>query len=622
MEINGYNVFKFVKKMKFLKKPLRKLLHSQGNNQKRVVDLCHELDEVHKALEKDPSSTTLHEEEVAYLTAFTQTTLDEESFFKQQAKIEWLLGQTQSGKVREDGELTYHYKCGKQKIVNICFVDDLIMFVRGDVHSARVLIEALDEFKGVSGLVPSIPKSTIFMCNFLKRVKESILQLMPFEHGTLPVKYLGNIKRGKAKIAWEDVCIPKNKDTLHWKVHDGTLSSFFVRHAWHSIRVRGTEVDWFKIVWLSYSIPRHVIHLLPIAKRNNAISIFGRLIVLLRMARMQQQSSWEWRKTTGAAVKDRGGYGAVETYFNSFQEEGYRIKDGLEDIVSINRSVFVQGRSISDNILVAQELMYNYHLNRGPPRYAFKIDIQKADDTVNWKFLEEILGAFGFHLNKVKERRLYQGDPMSPNLFMLAMEILTLILKRKVREDGELKYHYKCGKQKIVNICFVDDLIMFARGDVHSDRVLIEVLDEFKGVLGLVPSIPKSTIFMCNFLERVKEFILQLMPFKRGTLPVKYLGNRITIDQVRIKSVTKALKLQQAGTNGFMIIAPMVTGAINMITISFMDLILMCGDYAAASWLLSIAHKFHASRACKAWALRKCGKCVQCVGMIVVDVDM
>ncbi|GJW03258.1 RNA-directed DNA polymerase, eukaryota, reverse transcriptase zinc-binding domain protein [Tanacetum coccineum] len=50
MEINGYNLFKLVKKMKFLKKPLRKLLHLQGNNQKRVVDLRHELDEVQKAL--------------------------------------------------------------------------------------------------------------------------------------------------------------------------------------------------------------------------------------------------------------------------------------------------------------------------------------------------------------------------------------------------------------------------------------------------------------------------------------------------------------------------------------------------------------------------------------------
>ncbi|GJS82598.1 retrovirus-related pol polyprotein from transposon TNT 1-94 [Tanacetum coccineum] len=45
-------------------------------------------------------------------------------------------------------------------------------------------------------------------------------------------------------------------------------------------------------------------------------------------------------------------------------------------------------RSIADNILLTQELMYNYHLDRGVPRCAFKVDIQKAYDTVDWNFLQ------------------------------------------------------------------------------------------------------------------------------------------------------------------------------------------------------------------------------------------
>ncbi|GKG15601.1 hypothetical protein Tco_0357924, partial [Tanacetum coccineum] len=51
-------------------------------------------------------------------------------------------------------------------------------------------MEALEEFKEVSGLVPSISKSTIFMCNVSDSVKASILHLMPFERGSLPIKYL------------------------------------------------------------------------------------------------------------------------------------------------------------------------------------------------------------------------------------------------------------------------------------------------------------------------------------------------------------------------------------------------------------------------------------------------
>ncbi|GJU29253.1 trichome birefringence-like protein 3 [Tanacetum coccineum] len=56
---------------------------------------------------------------------------------------------------------------------------------------------------------------------------------------------------------------------------------------------------------------------------------------------------------------------------------------GVKVVVSDNQSAFVPGRRISDNILITQELMHNYHQNRGPPQCAFMIDIQKAYDMVN-----------------------------------------------------------------------------------------------------------------------------------------------------------------------------------------------------------------------------------------------
>ncbi|GJT00233.1 ribonuclease H-like domain-containing protein [Tanacetum coccineum] len=85
------------------------------------------------------------------------------------------------------------------------------------------------------------------------------------------------------------------------------------------------------------------------------------------------------------------------------------------------------------------------------------------------------------------KRGLRQGDPMSPYLFTLVMKVLTLMLKRRVRESDSFRYHNNCEELQIINACFADDLFMFARGDVESALVIMESLDEFKLTSGLVP---------------------------------------------------------------------------------------------------------------------------------------
>nr|GFB00955.1 putative reverse transcriptase domain, reverse transcriptase zinc-binding domain protein [Tanacetum cinerariifolium] len=72
-------------------------------------------------------------------------------------------------------------------------------------------------------------------------------------------------------------------------------------------------------------------------------------------------------------------------------------KGSLSTLVVENQSAFIPSRQISDNILLSQELMRNYHRNRGPAKCAPKIDIRKAYDSVEWEFLANCLKHFGFH---------------------------------------------------------------------------------------------------------------------------------------------------------------------------------------------------------------------------------
>ncbi|GJS60706.1 hypothetical protein Tco_0655490 [Tanacetum coccineum] len=122
------------------------------------------------------------------------------------------------------------------------------------------------------------------------------------------------------------------------------------------------------------------------------------------------------------------------------------------------------------------------------------------------------------------KRGLRQGDPLSPYLFTLVMEVLTLILKRRVSVSETFRYHHYCDELELINVCFADDLFIFARGDTNSVCVIMEGLDEFKKTSGLVPSLPKITVFFFNVPNYVKNEILNIMPFAEGKLPVRYLG--------------------------------------------------------------------------------------------------
>nr|GEU75147.1 hypothetical protein [Tanacetum cinerariifolium] len=148
-------------------------------------------------------------------------------------------------------------------------------------------------------------------------------------------------------------------------------------------------------------------------------------------------------------------------------------------------------RWISDNILITQELMHRYHRNRGPLRCAFKIDIQKR---MTWW-----IGAFW---------RIFLPDLA----FIKAGSYFRLF-----------RYHKHCEDLELINVCFADDLFIFACGDLDLDRVIMEALDEFKMVSGVVLSIPKSMTYFCNVVHHVKLAILIIMPFSEGELPVKYL---------------------------------------------------------------------------------------------------
>ncbi|XP_074278073.1 uncharacterized protein LOC141601678 [Silene latifolia] len=88
-------------------------------------------------------------------------------------------------------QVTYHPKCGRMGLNHLIFVDDLMIFVRGDSPSVNDVSDSLDLFANMSGLRANSEKTNIYMGGVRDEVKELILRDTGYVEGTFPFRYLG-----------------------------------------------------------------------------------------------------------------------------------------------------------------------------------------------------------------------------------------------------------------------------------------------------------------------------------------------------------------------------------------------------------------------------------------------
>lgn len=72
-----------------------------------------------------------------------------------------------------------------------------------------------------------------------------------------------------------------------------------------------------------------------------------------------------------------------------------RLLPGLSDLISPNQAAFILERSIAMNVMLAQEVVKNYHKGDGKPQCTIKVDLMKAYDSVSWEFILHFLLCIG-----------------------------------------------------------------------------------------------------------------------------------------------------------------------------------------------------------------------------------
>ena len=201
-----------------------------------------------------------------------------------------------------------------------------------------------------------------------------------------------------------------------------------------------------------------------------------------------------------------------------------------------------------ENNILASEIVHGYHRNRGPGRITIKVDIAKAFDTIDWGFIFSILQgmdmphsllvwlhscittpSFMIGFNGTVQgyfkitRGLRQGDPLSPYLFVMAMNCLSLLLDRGAAE-GQFGYHQHCRDSKLTHLCFADDLFISCDGTLQSVTNVLRILEKFAEVSGLTVSISKTCFFSCSLTDPEINIISSATGLNHAMLPVRYLG--------------------------------------------------------------------------------------------------
>lgn len=199
-----------------------------------------------------------------------------------------------------------------------------------------------------------------------------------------------------------------------------------------------------------------------------------------------------------------------------------RLKPLMAVLVGREQSSFIPGRHTTDNIVIVQEALHSFKRKKGKKGAMIaKIDLEKAHDRIDWTFLQEVLCSVGLdsamitvimgclHSTRISvlwngewldsfisERGLQQGDPLSPYLFVLCMEVLGNTIRTAVQQGTWKACRLSRGGPALSHLYFADDLLLFGDATPRQARVMADILETFCHESGQCMNISKSRLWL------------------------------------------------------------------------------------------------------------------------------
>lgn len=177
-------------------------------------------------------------------------------------------------------------------------------------------------------------------------------------------------------------------------------------------------------------------------------------------------------------------------------------------------------------MIVASEIVHAMKGRKGKKGwFAFKIDLEKAYDKLEWDFIRNCMINMGFDEDSVKlvmnclstssssiiingkpspnflpSRGIRQGDPLSPYIFTLCMEWLSKLIHQECEEGFWTPFTLGRGALSISHLFFADDLILFGEANKGTLESMINTLDLFGNVSGQTKTLKKVSLFFLRIL--------------------------------------------------------------------------------------------------------------------------
>ncbi|XP_020973015.1 uncharacterized protein LOC110269490 [Arachis ipaensis] len=221
-----------------------------------------------------------------------------------------------------------------------------------------------------------------------------------------------------------------------------------------------------------------------------------------------------------------------------------RMRTVMPGLVGETQSVFVKGRKIYDGALIACETV-QWLKTRKKKAAIIKLDFQKVYDRVRWSFVDIVLQKMGFGQrwrNWMKEcvssatmsvlvngspskpfkmeRGLRQGDPLSPLLFVLVVDVLHRMLGEAVHNGRIAPLMVGRDHIELSHLQFADDTLLFCPLETEIIMNYKRLLRCFELMSGLSINFDKSSLISVNYEQEWVEQGCRLLGCNQAVLPV------------------------------------------------------------------------------------------------------